>query len=49
MDFDTAARHYAKQKAPKIKKPTIKERLKQYEAWAKEVRRNSLNDDHKTF
>lgn len=49
MNFDTAARHYAKQKAAKVKRPTMKERLKQYEVRVEELRRRSEKDDQKTF
>lgn len=49
MNFDKAARHYAKQKAAKVKRPTMKERLKQYEVWVEELRRRSEKNDEKEF
>lgn len=49
MNFDTAARHYAKQKAAKVKRPTMKERLREYEVWVEELRRDSAKDDQKEF
>ena len=49
MDFDKAARHYMKQKAAKVKRLTIKERMAVYAAWVEDLRREGVKDDQKTF